>query len=79
MPDSDVTAAYCARHNWIIGSPETVVEKLEKVYDDCGGFGQILVFGFDYLDNPGAWLESLRLLQEQVLPRVAHLTPKAPG
>ena len=71
VADSDVDAAYCARHNWIIGSPETVVEKLEKVYDECGGFGQILVFGFDYSENPEPWLESLGLLQEQVLPKVA--------
>ena len=31
-----------------------------------GGFGQLLVFGFDYSDNPGAWHNSLRLLAEEV-------------
>ncbi len=35
VPDSEVNAAYCAKHNWIIGSPDTVVEKLEKVYEDA--------------------------------------------
>jgi alkanesulfonate monooxygenase SsuD/methylene tetrahydromethanopterin reductase-like flavin-dependent oxidoreductase (luciferase family) len=78
VPDSDVTPAYCAEHNWIIGSPDTVVEKLEKVYDDCGGFGQILVFGFDYSDDPAPWLQSLTALQQDVLPRVAHLVPSKP-
>ena len=78
VPDSDVTAAYCAEHNWIIGSPDTVVEKLEKVDDECGGFGQILVFGFDYSDDPAPWLQSLTALQEDVLPRVAHLVPAKP-
>ncbi len=34
-------------HNWIVGSPEAVVEKVEKIYDEVGGFGQLLVFGFD--------------------------------
>lgn len=76
VPDSDVDPAYCARHNWIIGSPETVVERLEQVYDDCGGFGQILVFGFDYSETPEPWLESLGLLQEQGLPKVQHLLPE---
>jgi alkanesulfonate monooxygenase SsuD/methylene tetrahydromethanopterin reductase-like flavin-dependent oxidoreductase (luciferase family) len=76
VPDSDVTVAYCARHNWLVGSPATVAEKLARVYDDVGGFGQLLVFGFDYLDNPEPWHNSLRLLAEDVLPRVAHLTPK---
>ena len=75
MADSDVTVDYCARHNWLVGSPATVAEKLEKVYHEVGGFGSLLVFGFDYSENPGAWQNSLRLLAEEVLPRVAHLTP----
>jgi alkanesulfonate monooxygenase SsuD/methylene tetrahydromethanopterin reductase-like flavin-dependent oxidoreductase (luciferase family) len=75
VPDSDVTPEYCAKHNWLIGSPATVAEKLEKVYNDVGGFGNLLVFGFDYADNPGAWHNSLRLLQEEVAPKVKHLTP----
>ena len=52
MADSDVTPEYCAKHNWIVGSPKTVVEKIEKIYDEVGGFGQLLVFGFDYVENP---------------------------
>jgi alkanesulfonate monooxygenase SsuD/methylene tetrahydromethanopterin reductase-like flavin-dependent oxidoreductase (luciferase family) len=75
VPDSDVTPEYCAEHNWLIGSPRTVAEKLERLYDDLGGFGRLLVLGFDYSENPGAWHNSLRLLAEEVLPRVAHLTP----
>jgi alkanesulfonate monooxygenase SsuD/methylene tetrahydromethanopterin reductase-like flavin-dependent oxidoreductase (luciferase family) len=53
-----------------------VAEKLARVYDDVGGFGQLLVFGFDYVDNAAAWHESLRLLAQEVLPKVAHLTPQ---
>lgn len=79
VADSEVTAEYCARHNWIIGSPKTVVEKLEKVYDECGGFGQILVFGFDYKENPEAWRTSLGMLQTEVLPKVKHLLPPRPA
>ena len=29
VPDSDVTPEYCAEKNWLIGSPSTVVEKLQ--------------------------------------------------
>ena len=79
VPDTDVTVEYCARRNWLVGSPKTVAERLEAIYEEVGGFGQLLVFGFDYQDNPGAWKNSLRLLQQEVLPRVAHLTPKAPA
>ena len=61
VPDSDVTPEYCAKHNWLVGSPVTVADRLEKVYNDVGGFGGLLVFGFDYADNPEAWHRSLRM------------------
>jgi len=77
VPDSDVTPAYCAQHNWLIGSPKTVAEKLRKVYDEVGGFGVLLVFGFDYVDNPEAWHTSMRLLAEEVLPLCKDLVPDA--
>jgi alkanesulfonate monooxygenase SsuD/methylene tetrahydromethanopterin reductase-like flavin-dependent oxidoreductase (luciferase family) len=53
-----------------------VAEKLERIYHEAGGFGGLLVFGFDYADQSEAWHNSLRLLAEEVGPRVAHLTPK---
>jgi alkanesulfonate monooxygenase SsuD/methylene tetrahydromethanopterin reductase-like flavin-dependent oxidoreductase (luciferase family) len=73
VPDSDVTVDYCARHNWIVGSPATVTEKIEKIYREVGGFGTLLVFGFDYKHKPEAWLNSLRLLKQEVMPRLKHL------
>jgi hypothetical protein len=48
---------------------------MEKIYNDVGGFGGVLVFGFDYSENPNAWHNSLRLMAEQVAPRIKHLTP----
>jgi alkanesulfonate monooxygenase SsuD/methylene tetrahydromethanopterin reductase-like flavin-dependent oxidoreductase (luciferase family) len=79
VPDSDVTPDYCARHNWLIGSPATVAEKLERIYHEVGGFGTLLVFCFDYADQPEAWRTSLELLARDVLPRVKHLVPKKLG
>ena len=76
VPDSDVTPAYCAKHNWLVGSPDTVAEKLEAVYEEVGGFGSILLFGFDYADEPQAWRNSMQLLSEEVMPKLAHLKPK---
>ena len=61
-----MTPDYCAKHNWIVGSPRTVIEKIEKIYDEVGGFGQLLVFGFDYVENPQAWRRSLELLSKEV-------------
>jgi alkanesulfonate monooxygenase SsuD/methylene tetrahydromethanopterin reductase-like flavin-dependent oxidoreductase (luciferase family) len=79
MPDSDVTPAYCARHHWLIGSPTTVAEKLERLYEQLGGFGVLLVEGFDYADQPERWRHSLELFAREVMPRVAHLTPAQPA
>lgn len=73
VPDSDITPEYCARHNWIVGSPDTVAEKIEAMYDSVGGFGCLLVLGFDYADDAEAWQNSLHLLKHEVLPKVAHL------
>lgn len=75
VPNSDVTPEYCAKHNWIVGSPDTVAEKIAKIYDDVGGFGQLLVFGFDYVENPQTWRRSLELLSTEVLPKIKHLDP----
>ena len=73
VPDSDVTPEYCAKHNWIVGSPDTVARKITEMSEGVGGFGTLLMLGFDYADDADAWHNSLRLLREEVLPKVAHL------
>src|SRR5467141_2828837 len=45
VPDSDVTPEYCARHNWLVGAPATVAERLQAIYDEVGGFGTLLPIG----------------------------------
>ena len=50
-------------------------EKIERIYNEVGGFGQLLVFGFDYVESPQAWKTSLGMLQTEVLPKVKHLVP----
>jgi len=75
VPDSDVTVEYLARTSWLIGSPATVAEKIEQLYEQVGGFGVLLALAFDFLDEPGPWKRSLELLSREVLPRIAHLKP----
>jgi alkanesulfonate monooxygenase SsuD/methylene tetrahydromethanopterin reductase-like flavin-dependent oxidoreductase (luciferase family) len=74
LPDSAVTAEYCGKHNWIIGSPETVVAKIEEIFHELGGFGTLLVQTFDYSENSEVWHNSFQLLMNEVRPKVAHLT-----
>ena len=73
VPDSDVTIEYLARNSWLVGSPETVARKIEALHQQVGGFGVLLVLGFDYADSPEAWRHSLELLARDVGPRIAHL------
>jgi len=71
MDKSKVDADYLAEHVWIVGSPDTVAAKLQKWSDDLGGgFGMLLIYSHDYYDNPGPWEESMRLLAQEVMPRI---------
>ncbi len=74
MPDEALTPEYMVDHVWLVGSPETVTNKLRKMYHDVGGFGCLLVLVYDHWQNQQGWETSTRLLAEEVMPRVADLT-----
>jgi len=57
-------------HVILCGSPETVIEKLEKLADTVGGWGQIVANQHDSIDDPKPWEESLRRLATEVCPKV---------
>lgn len=75
VSDSDVTPEYLVDHGWLVGSVDTVVEKLAAMHEQVGGFGTLLLFTFDYAGNPEPWRRSMELLAKEVLPRVAKLAP----
>ena len=39
--------------------------------DETGGFGALLVFACDYRAQPEAWRDSLRMLAEEVVPKMS--------
>ena len=69
MPDADVTVEYLLDHVWIVGDPDTVAGKLAKLREDVGGFGMLLVIGHEW-EPREAWVRSMTLLRERVLPRL---------
>ena len=73
LPDSAVDVEYLADTCFIIGSPDTVVEKITKLYERLGGFGTLMLLSSDYADAPERWRRSLELLATEVAPRLAHL------
>jgi alkanesulfonate monooxygenase SsuD/methylene tetrahydromethanopterin reductase-like flavin-dependent oxidoreductase (luciferase family) len=73
MPDEAVTVDYLMDNLWIVGDPPECVDKIHQLYEESCGFGTLLAITTDS-DDPGWDHESLRLLLEDVAPRVAHLT-----
>ena len=55
---------------------DTVAEKLHGIYEEVGGFGTLLLFCFDYADEPKVWRHSMELLAREVMPRFQNLVPK---
>ena len=70
MPDSDVTPEYLLDNIWIVGSPDDVTEQLQQLHEDVGGFGVLLAMGHEW-EPKQPWLDSMKLLKEEVLPRLA--------
>lgn len=68
MDPNDIDVNYLAEHVWLVGSPDTVREKLSEFSHAVGGFGVIMPYSYDYIDNAAAWNESQRLLVQEVLP-----------
>ena len=69
MPDADVTLEYLCENIWIVGSPETVARKVGQLFHEVGGFGTLLVIAHEWTPR-GAWERSMRLLADDVLPRL---------
>ena len=74
MPDTELTAEYVCDNIFVVGNPDTVTEKLTKLYDDVGGFGTVLQL--QYTSDPwDQWKEGMRLFAEEVMPNLKHLVP----
>jgi 3,6-diketocamphane 1,6-monooxygenase len=75
--EADIDMDFLADHVWVVGSPQTVLEKLGAIFDVTGGWGTILVQSQDYADTPEPWNESLRLLANEVAPHLSLSTVAA--
>src|SRR3546814_20360977 len=82
MPDEALTAEYVCDKVWVVGSPETVTEKLRTLYHDVGGFGTVLQLQYVY-EPWAAWFRNMALLAHAAMPNLAALgheyEPPAPA
>jgi alkanesulfonate monooxygenase SsuD/methylene tetrahydromethanopterin reductase-like flavin-dependent oxidoreductase (luciferase family) len=73
----DITMDWIAEHVWICGSEETVLEKLQALNDDVGGFGQVVMNTHDFIDDPKPFIESMHRFAKNVVPKVRDAVPAA--
>jgi len=57
-------------HVFVVGSPETVVDKINSHFEVCGGWGTLQVESHDYYDDPAPWFQSLELIVKEVAPKI---------
>jgi alkanesulfonate monooxygenase SsuD/methylene tetrahydromethanopterin reductase-like flavin-dependent oxidoreductase (luciferase family) len=72
MPDEAVNVDYMLENVWIVGDPQECADKIRQLHEDVGGFGTLLTITHDP-DDHTLMQRSLRLLMEEVAPRVQDL------
>jgi alkanesulfonate monooxygenase SsuD/methylene tetrahydromethanopterin reductase-like flavin-dependent oxidoreductase (luciferase family) len=77
MTVEDLTVDWMVDNFFIVGSPDTVVEKIAQFNEEVGGLGALLSFVFDYSADPEPYRRNFELLGTEVAPRVATLGPRA--
>jgi 3,6-diketocamphane 1,6-monooxygenase len=56
---------------FVVGSPDTVVEKISTLFEEVGGWGTLQIEAHDYYDDPSPWFQSLNLAAQEVAPRIS--------
>jgi alkanesulfonate monooxygenase SsuD/methylene tetrahydromethanopterin reductase-like flavin-dependent oxidoreductase (luciferase family) len=70
VSDSEMDLEYLLKHQFLVGSVETVTRNLIKMQEEVGGFGTLLMLGVDYADQRERWFHSMQLMAEEVIPKV---------
>lgn len=77
MDISELTIDWMVDHFFLIGSPDTVVDKITQFDEEAGGIGALLSFTFDFSQDPEPYRRHLELLGREVGPRIAKIGPRA--
>jgi alkanesulfonate monooxygenase SsuD/methylene tetrahydromethanopterin reductase-like flavin-dependent oxidoreductase (luciferase family) len=72
MPDEAVDVDYMMENIWIVGDPAEWAEKIQRTYEEVGGFGTLLSVTQDP-DDHSLMQRSLQLLMEEVGPKLESL------
>ena len=66
-PDEEVTIDYMLKELCIVGDKEHVLQRLQQLYADTGGFGTLLMIAHDW-DDKERWQATMRTLAEEIAP-----------
>jgi alkanesulfonate monooxygenase SsuD/methylene tetrahydromethanopterin reductase-like flavin-dependent oxidoreductase (luciferase family) len=77
MSIDELTLEWLVDDFFIVGSPDTVVEKITQFNEQLGGVGALLSFVFDFSRDPEPYRRHLELLGQEVGPRIATLGARA--
>ena len=69
MTEDEVTAEHLIDNIAVVGSVDTVTEKLQALYDATGGFGTVLQIAHDW-DDKAKMRKSMERLAKEVIPRL---------
>lgn len=69
----DLTVEWMAENFWLVGSPDTVIDKVGALQADTGGFGSLITFAYDYSEPPEVYRRNFELLGSRVAPAVENL------
>ncbi|OBC10983.1 hypothetical protein A5784_36115 [Mycobacterium sp. 852013-50091_SCH5140682] len=70
----DLSIEWMVDNFLIVGSPDTVIGKIEALHEKVGGFGTLVSFGHEYVDDADAYRRSFELIGTKVRPALQHLT-----
>lgn len=71
----DLTLEWMVDNFFLVGSPETVIEKTRAFYDEVGGFGTVFSATHGRGIDPELYRKNLELVGTQVVPKLADLKP----
>ena len=69
MPDDALDAEYIVDNIAVVGSPDTVRQKLQDLFEITGGFGTLLMIAHDWDDKP-IWHRCMELMKKEIVPKL---------
>lgn len=74
IAEDELSAEWLVDNFHFVGSPETVARKIEELYKEIGGFGCLISFAHEYMDDQEVYRRNFELIGTKVAPFVSHLT-----